>query len=97
MVKCCIMPLERIRRERRLVLGGQITVWNSREMRDGRWRRLNSVERLVPSPTENSVRKGRDMRPVLVSQGMGSSSSGTTVVPISSRQLISFRHEESIL
>ena len=61
MIRCSIALGERIKNERRHVVDsavGRIAVWNSSELRAGKWRQVNSSERLAPSKTENLVRKG---------------------------------------
>ena len=57
---------------------------------------MNSLEREVTSSrTELLVRKGRDIRAVVDSKEISSSS--PVRLPISSRQVIKFRHKENNL
>lgn len=96
-VRCLIVHWERVRRMVRFVFEscvGHIAVWNSRVVRDGRRRRVNRLARSAPSRMENLVKKGREMMEAFVSK-KGGWESGLT--PISSRQLIKSRHDESIL
>ena len=68
-------------------------------LREGRRRRENSLERLVFSMTESLVRKGREMRAVVLRDIFLADpvKFSDVMLPISSRQVIRFRHKESNL